>query len=152
MGLGNPAQLLNVNGIIRPMHMLKVDAKKLGDLMGQIVRGLYYYHFSEPLDPDFEPDVSVQHPDHEGALWADMSELFPDGCDRASSSLGRGSFIYEAARSPHNRALTVWRMAWHNGINLYGENAPPQGVTHWWSVTRPTEDALAKVELLQHPE
>jgi hypothetical protein len=142
LGLGEPAHWLSLNSIIQPMHALKIDAQKLDELMGLIVRGLYHFHFGRPLDRNFWPDVAMQHPDHEGAIWASLAPAFPAGCTEIKSNLGRGSFEYSVHKSPKNEAFTVWQMRWHGGIPMHGDNTPPQGVSKWWAITRPTEEAV----------
>lgn len=141
----NRAVWMNVNGVIQPMHQIRVDAQKLRQLVAYVARGLYHHHIGYPLEADFWPDVEMKHPDHEPATWASVAEYFPVGSPRFGANLGRGSFVYEGAQSPAHKSFSVWRMAWH-GVRLHGENTPPQGVGTWWAITRPTEKAVADAE------
>jgi len=145
MGLDTDPVLLNVNGIIRPMHILKIEYEKINKLMSLIVIGLYYFHFGLPLDRQFYSEVCMFAPDHDPALWASMAAYFPPGSERVTANLGRGGFVYEGIQSPAHHAFTVWRMAWHGGIPLHGGNSPPQGVAVFWGITRPTPEAMHKI-------
>jgi hypothetical protein len=111
--LNDPPQWVSVGGVIQPMHPVLVDAQKINQLMQLIVRGLYMHHFGLALSPDFYPDASMFHPDHEAALLASVSDYFPPEVERVAGNLGRGAFIYSAARSPENANFSVWQLAWH---------------------------------------
>ena len=111
--------------------------------MALIVRGLYYLHFEKPLDSRFWVDVTTYHPDHETAMLESLRPAFPPESATFSASYGRESFSYEMAQSSKNHAFTIWQMAWHGGIAMHGENTPPQGVSKWWAVTRPTKESVA---------
>jgi hypothetical protein len=89
------------------------------------------------------------HPHHEAALWAQLADWFPPGSPSSQGSFGRGSFFYEGTQSPKHYGLTSWRMSFHNGIPLHGLDAPPEGVTVWWIITRPTSEAVAAAETLE---
>lgn len=143
--VGNVPRWMNVNGVIQPMHALKIDARKLQNLMRYVVRGLYCFHIGKPLGDQFYPDVAMQHPNDEPRIWASVADWFPDSCPRFGSNLGRGSFTYEGAQSPASEGFSVWRMSWH-GVRLHGENTPPQGVGVWWAFTRPAEEAVKAAE------
>jgi len=143
VGIDDPPVWINVRGIVQPMHVLKLEPDKINGLMALIVKGLYCYHFGEPLDQQFYADASMFNPDYEPALWAGLADYFPPGSPRVSANLGRDGFVYEGARSSANQAFTVWRMTWHGGIRLHGANSPPQGVSVFWGVTRPTPGTVA---------
>lgn len=134
---------MNVQGIIQPMHVIKLHPHKICDLMAMIAKGLYYFHFGKPLHQQFYADVTMFSSDVEPALWALMADYFPPDAPKVRDDLGRGSFMYEGAQSPAHKALTVWRMAWHGGIRLHGANSPPQGVSTFWAFTLPTSEASA---------
>ena len=142
LGINDPPILMNIRGIIQPTHVLKLQSKKINNLMGLIVKGLYFLHFELPLSRQFYPDVGMFSPDYEPALWASMAHYFPPGSLRVNANLGRSSFVYEGTQSPSHQALSVWRMAWHGGIRLHGADSPQQGISVFWAVTRPTPESL----------
>ncbi len=141
-GLGTQPKWVRAGALYTLAHPVKVEADKINELLAMIVMGLFHHHFGEPLSEDFEPDISMFHPEHEGALLASLSPMFPAGLTRVASNLGRGSFAYDGARSPINPALSVWQLSLHGGIPLHGENSPPEGVNRWWGITRPTQAAI----------
>jgi hypothetical protein len=143
LGLNDPPVWINIRGVIQQMHVIKIDADKINALMAMIVRGLYFFHFARPLAHSFEPDISMFHPHHEPVMLHGLSIFFPADAPRVRGDLGRGGFVYEGIQSPAHEALTLWRMIWHGGIRLHGENSPPDGVEAFWGVTRPTPEALA---------
>lgn len=143
MGIDDPPILMNIRGIIQPMHVLKIESDKINKLMAMIVKGLYCFHFEETLNTQFYVDVSMFPPDYEPVLWANLSGYFPPDSAKVEANLGRSSFVYEGTRSPANQAFTLWRMAWHGGIRLHGANSPPEGVCVFWGVTRPTPETGA---------
>ena len=142
LGIDDPPIWMDIRGIMRPMHVLRLEPDKINNLMALIVKGLYCFHFGQPLDPQFHVDVNMFHPDYEPVLLAGCADYFPPGSRKVEANLGGSSFIYEVAQSPANPAFTLWRMAWHGGIHLHGANSPPQGVSVFWGVTRPTPEAV----------
>jgi hypothetical protein len=147
IGIDEPPVWMNIRGVVQPMHVLKLDPHKINGLMALIVKGLYSFHFGRPLDQLFCADVSMFRPDHEPALWSQLAGFFPPGSLRVEANLGRDSFVYEGVLSPAHEAFTVWRMAWHGGIRLHGADSPPQGVSVFWGVTRPTPEAVAALKV-----
>ena len=142
LGLHDEPVLMNINGVIWPMQVLKIEPRIIQDLMGLIAVGLYYHHTGKPLSPQVRPDASMFHPKHELKLLAGLDSLFPQGTRQFMNNFGGGSFVYAGAVSPMLDGLSVWRMFWHNGIRLHGENSPPQGVHMWWVITQSTDEAL----------
>lgn len=143
--LDDPPQWVNIGGVLQSMHAVHVDAAMINELTQLIVRGLYMHHFQTALSPDFYPDATMFHPDHEVAMWARVSDYFPSEAERVAGNLGRGGFIYAGARSPANPNFSVWQLTWHGGIALHGEDGI--GTDHWWAVTRPTEQAAEAARL-----
>lgn len=152
MGIHVPPVWMNIRGIVQPMHVLKLDPEKILSLTGLIMKGLFCFHFGRTLGKQFRSDVSMFHPDHEPAVWASVASYFPSGSVRVNADLGHGSFVYEGMQSPANPDFTVWRMAWHGGIRLHGDGSPPQGISVFWGITRPTVEAVAAEQTqLTHP-
>ena len=143
LGLYDPPVWINIRGVTQQMHIIKIDSDKINALMALIVRGLYFFHFARPLATTFRPYISMFHPHHEPVMLHGLSKFFPDDAPRVKGNLGRGGFVYEGIQSPAHEALTLWRMIWHGGIRLHGDNSPPDGVEAFWGVTRPTPEALA---------
>jgi hypothetical protein len=146
LGLNDPPVWICRNGIWQLVHAIKLRPTKITGLMALIVKGLYCFHFGRPLCRDFWADVAMIHPQEEPALWAGVAGYFPPGSKKFSSDLGRGTFFYECSQSPAHADFSIWRMAWHGGISLHGDNTPPQGVSVFWCFTRPTEEAVAAAE------
>ncbi len=142
LGINEPPVWIKMGGILQKMHILKVDATKLHQLISLITKGLYFLHFGRALDDRFFADVSMFDPVHEVALWASIQSFFPQSAIGVTGDLGRGSFRYEGVKSPANEAFTAWRMEWHGGIRLYGADSPPGGISTFWVITRPTADAV----------
>lgn len=146
IGLTKPPQWMRINGVLQPMHAVKVDAAKLNTLHAMIVKGLYHHHFGEPLHPDWTAEAQMKHPAHEAAFVAAIADILTRDTEQVEGNLGRGAFVYEGLRSRAHRPFSVWRFAWHGGIRLHGSGAPSSGVSNWWGVTRPTPEAVARAE------
>jgi hypothetical protein len=146
LGVWDPPVWMKVNGVVRQMHVLKLDATKICRLMEFITKGLYRFHFGKVLSSSFQPRVNMFAPENEAALRAWIQPFFPADSRVVSGNIGEGSFIYVGRQSSIHEGLTLWQMTWHNGIALYGEGAPKQGVSVFWSDTRLTEEAAKRFE------
>jgi hypothetical protein len=140
----HPPQLVKVAGLCRFMHAVTINAAKVTELLQLIVRGLYHHHFGKPLDPDWYPDVTMLHPDHEAAMWAQIQCYFPPGTERVGANLGRASFLYSGIRSPGHAGFSAWKLAWHGCIPLHGRDG--SGADYWWAITRPTQAAVERAK------
>lgn len=132
----------SINGVWQQMHAIKVNPSKITELLGMIVKGLYAFHYGEPLPWGFEPDVSMFKPEVEVGMWAQLSSYFPPEAVRINRDLGHGVFTYTCAQSPAHKGLTVWILGFHGMIRLHGEGG---SADHWWCVTRPTEELLSSL-------
>lgn len=141
-----PPQMVLINGILQPMHVLTVDNAKISALLDLIVRGLYCFHFGEPLPPSTTTDVSMIRPENEAVMWASLQNFFPPGTPRIDRNMGRGSFSYSCARSPFNYGFTAWVLSFHGNIKLHGQDGSAE---HWWCFTRPTPEAVAAEKIRQ---
>ena len=142
LGLERPAQWVNMNGVLQKMHAITVSADAIKHLMELILRGLFFHEFGEPLAAGWYPEVSMLQPESEAQFWSSLRKFFPANSTSMKTDLGRGTFVYSGLRSASHPPLTVWQFAWHGGITLYGDNAPPNGASRWWGVTRPSSEAL----------
>ncbi|MDV6333078.1 hypothetical protein [Asticcacaulis sp. 201] len=144
--LDDPPQMVNIGGLIRPMHPIRIDAVKITGLMHMILQGLFYFHFGRPLSGDYYPDVLMLHNDAQAAFVASMSPYL-DGGENREVNLGRGSFAYRYVRSPAYPDVTLWNFFWHNGVPLHGSDGI--GANHWWGVTRPRTETVAREKIKQ---
>lgn len=142
--LNAPLEWVSVNGVVRQMKRIRIDASQVNELMRLIVKGLYCYHFGKPLGDDYLVDASMYPADREPALAASFSDFFRPESARFSTDLGRGSFIYTVVQSVDHDDLTMWQMAWHGGISLYGEDG--ESAKRWWAFTRPTQEAVDRAK------
>lgn len=143
LNIDAPPVLTKVNGILQPVHAIRIDADKLIRLLQLIVRGLYRHHYGKSLPHEFTPDVSMFRPEAEASMWASVSHIFPPEVPRINCNLGRGSFIYSGMQSPANEGFTVWKIGFHGQIPLHGEDG---SADYWWCMTRPTSEAVAATE------
>ena len=82
MGIDDPPIWTEIRGIAQPIHVLKLEPDKINKLMAMIVKGLYYFHFEQPLDPQFYADVSMFRPitnQRYGPPWLITSHLVRRG-------------------------------------------------------------------------
>jgi hypothetical protein len=140
LNLDAPPQWVKINGVFQQIHPIKIDLEKIVQLLQMIVRGLYCYHYGEPLSRQMWPDVQMVRPDAEAAMWASVSQYFPAEVPRINCNLGRGSFRYSCVQSPANKGFTAWVLGLHGNIRLYGEDGSSD---HWWCMTQPTPEAVA---------
>jgi hypothetical protein len=140
LNLDAPPKWVGVNGVLQPMHAIKIDPEKIVRLLQMIVRGLYYHHYGKPLSREMWPDVQMVRPENESAMWASLGDYFPAGAPRVNCDLGRGTFRYSCVQSPENDGFTAWVISMHGKIFLHGEDGSSD---HWWCMTRPTPEAVA---------
>ena len=140
LNIDAPPVWTEVNGILQPMHVIKIDSEKVNQLLRLIVRGLYRHHYGKPLPHEMIPDVSMIRPEAEPVMWASVSQFFPPEVPRINRNLGRGSFIYSCVQSPMNEGFTAWMIGLHGQIPLHGQGG---SADHWWCITRPTPEAVA---------
>jgi hypothetical protein len=129
-----------LNGIVQPIHVIQIDAKRANQLIQMIVRGLYRHHYGKPLPHEMIPEVQMIRPEGEAAMWASVSHFFPPEVPRINRDLGRGTFIYSCVQSPAHDGFTAWTIGLHGKIPLHGEDG---SADHWWCMTRPTPEAVA---------
>ncbi len=146
IGLGQPPVEIKVNGIMQPMNLLTINSKLLHELHVWTARGLHAHHSIERVPAHYEPIVRMYAPDDEAAAFAGMQCVFPDRRLHVSANLGRGTFTYEGARSPHVAGVSIWRFRWHGGVTLYGKGAPPEGISATWVSLWPPEAELDCLE------
>jgi hypothetical protein len=140
LNIDAPPIWTEINGVLQPMHVIKIDPEKVDRLLQLIVRGLYRHHYGKPLPHEMIPDVSMIRPEAEAFMWASVSHFFPPEVPRINCNLGRGTFIYSCVQSPAHEGFTAWMIGLHGGIPLHGQDG---SADHWWCMTRPTPEALA---------
>jgi hypothetical protein len=139
LNIDAPPVWTEVNGVLQPMHMIKIDPEKIDRLLQLIVRGLYRHHYDKPLPREMMPDVTMIRPEAEASMWASVAHFFPPEVPRINCDLGRGTFIYSGVRSPAHEGFTAWMIGLHGRIPLHGRDG---SADHWWCMTRPTPEAL----------
>jgi len=133
------------NGIFIPMFKVRLDRQPIDSLHRYITRGLFYFHFREALPADSRIKVRMPTVDASAVALAHALPLLNEGKDEVNGNLGRQTFLYSGIRSHLAPQFSMWRMAWHNGIRLYGDNSPPEGLAIFESITFPAQHTAPSI-------
>jgi hypothetical protein len=135
------------NGRFEQAYAVNISADETTALMEMIALGLYYHHTGGPLDPTYRAMARIFAPEHERELVDGVLEFFPADSPVVGSNFGNGAFTYEGFLNNHLPGFSLWRMMWHGGIPLAGENGPRGGVSTWMvSTAPPDEDAVENLD------
>lgn len=132
-------KVIQRHGRFEQVVPINIDADMTTRLMDLITLGLYYHHAKEPLNVDYKSTARIFAPDHEAEYMDMIYREFPKDSPRVLSNLGDGTFIYEGIQNSQMPGFSVWRMMWHGGIPLAGENGPQGGALTWIASTTPRD-------------
>lgn len=127
------------NGRFEQVFPINIDSEMTTRLMEFIAIGLYYHHAKAPLNVDYDAKARIFAPEHEAEYINTVFQIFPDDSPRVSRDLGNGTFVYDGIQNSQMPGFSVWRMKWHGGIALAGENGPQGGVSTWIVSTAPRD-------------
>jgi hypothetical protein len=125
------------NGMLMPMMSLGIDAEQIQALFGLIVKGLFMFHWSEPLGEKWDPDVAIIRPDGERAVFSEILAKMGSNLEIVQDNLGRGTFQYVGVRGANLKWFSLWQLTVFGGLQFGNAGAPNQGFTKLFAVTRP---------------
>ncbi len=109
-------------GVPTPTVALPFDVDPLHKLIGYIVRGLLWYHWSVLLQAHHDVQV-LSLTTHGAAAFANRLGLKVN--QRVTGDFGSGTFLYEGIQSAQYAELSVWRFIIFNGLKLGGDPGAP---------------------------
>jgi hypothetical protein len=135
------------DGLLIPVYSLELDQDKIRELVGFIVRGLFRFHYGEPLNSKWIADATIIRPEGEEVVFKTISEQFGPFGERVSANLGRGTFIYQGYRSHRLKWISVWRCTFFDGLQFGNGEVPDQAFATLSVITRPdmTQESLKRM-------
>ena len=127
------------DGRFQQVYAIHIEADKTTRLMEMISLGLYHHHAGQPLQDSYDAVARIFTPEGETDFLAMTREEFPEDSPIVRGNLGDGAFAYEGIQHSELVGFSVWRMIWHGGIALAGDDGPPGGVNTWVVWTRPRD-------------
>ena len=112
------------------LKAVRLEADKLADFVGYVVRGLANHHWRDRIGNPSEFHVELVNPEGDQVL---VSQLLEKNGDRVSGDLGEGHLLYQATRSVGEPSFSVWRLTLLGGSEFAGEG--PALASAYWAIT-----------------
>jgi len=113
----SPIWIPDPSGLILRTSTITIDASKLEQWCGLLVRGLSYYHWKTVIGSECFFEFMVPTKDGEAILDNLLSKR---GAARIKVSLGGGTFAYEALQGIDNPQVSAWWFSIYGGLMLGG--------------------------------
>ena len=114
-----------------------VDQDQIRALFAFIVKGLFAFHWGEPLNEKWTPEVAIIIPHAEGLVFSEIIGKMGKNLEVARGNLGRETFVYTGTRSLTLKWFSLWQFTVFGGLQFGNAAAPNQAFTKLSAVTRP---------------
>ena len=105
-----------------------VDSAKVLELMRLTTKGLFAYHFRQPLHQNWEPRIRHVTVGHEKEGIAALLNMLGSDCDYVHRNLGEGTVEYWGQRSRGLPYFSGWRFILFGGLSWTGNPEAPDEV------------------------
>jgi hypothetical protein len=125
------------SGLLLPIMSVDVDEKRIQELFSFITKGLFVFHWSEPLNAKWYPDVTIIKPYAEKFVFETIINAMGRPLELVRGNLGRGTFVYEGVRGAKSKWFSLWQFAIFGGLQFGNASTPRASYTRISAVTRP---------------
>lgn len=143
------AWILRDSRIYAKQTTFKFEGQTLIQLLGYIVRGIFWHHFDQVLSRNTVVEVLALT--KYGKEYFNKNFLSVDGLDSYSGNYGSGTISYKGVRDPSNPEFTCWVFSLYGGIQIYEDSASKSEISNEiGAITFPENLALqAKYGLIE---
>jgi hypothetical protein len=129
------------SGVLVRAMTVPIDGERVEKLVGFIVRGLIFHHWSVVLGPDMTVDV-LSLTSHGETFFKRFAKL--NAKQRATGNIGDGALLYEGAQGVDNPAVSFWEVSLMGGVTMSGDAG--EGATSRFGVMTGPKAIKARAE------